>query len=278
MLGAGVVDDAHLDTVLWSLVWRGLLTNDSWAALRTRIGGSGTKVRLPQRRGRIALPRRVGPQTSAGRWSALPVVNMSAEQRATQVADTLLGRYGVVTRGSVVAERLPGGFAAAYRVLAAFEQAGRCQRVYAIEGLGAAQFGTGAAIDRLRAVRPGGRQQRTSVIAAVDPANAYGAALPWPDPPEGVTHRAGRKPGAWVVLVGGELRGYLEKGGATLLLWGDENEALNGLAAARLHGTRIRLTSVNGSLPSPLDARGKAMQAVGFVHTPSGWRLRNEDH
>ena len=278
MLGAGVVDDAHLDTVLWSLVWRGLLTNDSWAALRTRIGGSGTKVRLPQRRGRIALPRRVGPPTSAGRWSALPVVNMSAEQRATQVADTLLGRYGVVTRGSVVAERLPGGFAAAYRVLAAFEQAGRCQRVYAIEGLGAAQFGTGAAIDRLRAVRPGGRQQRTSVIAAVDPANAYGAALPWPDPPEGVTHRAGRKPGAWVVLVGGELRGYLEKGGATLLLWGDENEALNGLAAARLHGTRIRLTSVNGSLPSPLDARGKAMQAVGFVHTPSGWRLRNEGH
>jgi len=206
---------------------------------------------------------------------------MSAERRATQAADSLLARYGVVTRGSVVAEKLPGGFAAAYRILAAFEQAGRCQRVYAIEGLGAAQFGTGAAIDRLRAVRPGGRQQRTTVLGAVDPANAYGAALPWPDPPDGVTHRAGRKPGAWVVLVGGELRGYLEKGGATLLLWGDEGDerqALEGLVAARLREPRIRLTSVNGSLPSPLDTRGQAMQAAGFLHTPSGWRLRSEGH
>ena len=278
MLGERVVDDTRLDTVLWSLTWRGFLTNDSWAGLRTRSGGPQPKVRVPQRRGRIALPRRVGPPTSAGRWSALPAIDMSAERRATQAADSLLARYGVVTRGSVVAEKLPGGFAAAYRILAAFEQAGRCQRVYAIEGLGAAQFGTGAAIDRLRAVRPGGRQQRITVLAAVDPANAYGAALPWPDPPDGVTHRAGRKPGAWVVLVGGELRGYLEKGGATLLLWGDEREALEGLAAARPRGPRIRLTSVNGSLPGPLDARGQAMQGAGFLHTPSGWRLRSESH
>jgi len=96
-----------------------------------------------------------------------------------------------------------------------------------------------------------------------------------------VTHRAGRKPGAWVVLVGGELRGYLEKGGATLLLWGDEGDerqALEAIAAARLREPRIRLTSVNGSLPSPLDTRGEAMQAAGFLHTPSGWRLRSESH
>lgn len=273
-LGAGVVDDDRLDTALWSLAWRGMVTNDSWSGLRARLGAS-PRPRPSTRRGRVALPRRVGPPTSAGRWSVPPAVGGTAEQRAALVAESLLARYGIVTRGSVVAERLAGGFAAAYRVLAAFEQAGRCQRAYAVEGLGAAQFGTGAAIDRLRMGRSG-RQQGATVLSAVDPANAYGAALPWPPPPEDVTHRAGRKPGAWVVLVGGELRAYLEKGGATLLLWGEDRAALQGLAAARLPGVRMCLTSINGSLPGPRDDRGIALEGAGFVHTPSGWRRRLE--
>jgi ATP-dependent Lhr-like helicase len=274
-LGAGVVDDDRLDTTLWSLAWRGLVTNDSWSGLRARLGAS-PRLRPTTRRGRQVLPRRVGPPTSAGRWSVPPTIEGTPEQRAAVVADSLLGRYGVVTRGSVAAERLTGGFAAAYRVLAAFEQAGRCQRAYVVEGLGAAQFGTGAAIDRLRTVRTGGRQQHASVLSAVDPANAYGAALTWPQPPDGVTHRAGRKPGAWVVLVNGELRAYLEKGGATLLLWGDDPVALRSLASAPLPGVRLSLTSINGSLPGPRDSRGEDLTAAGFVHTPSGWRRRLE--
>ncbi len=272
MLEGALVDDDRLDAALWSLAWRGLITNDSWSGLRARLGGS--PARRPQRRGRLAMPRRVGPPTSAGRWSILPAVQLGAEQRATALADALLARYGVVTRGSVGAERIPGGFAAAYRVLGAFEQAGRCQRAYVIEGLGAAQFGTGAAIDRVRAISSGKRTASAVVLPAIDPGNAFGAALPWPEPPGGVAHRAGRKAGAWVVLIDGDLRGYLERGGATLLLWGEPRPALAALPKARLPGVRVCLTSVNGNLPGPKDALGADLEATGFIHTPAGWRLR----
>src|SRR6185437_4738354 len=101
----------------------------------------------------------------------------------------LLDRYGIVTRGSVAAERLPGGFSAVYRVLAAFEEAGRCRRGYFVEGLGAAQFAADGAVDRLRALSgdsdqpTSGRTPTTLLLAAADPANPYGAAVPWPDRP-----------------------------------------------------------------------------------------------
>jgi len=220
----------------------------------------------------------VGPATASGRWSILPTPAPAPEQRAAATAEALLARYGVVTRGSVAAERLPGGFAAAYRVLGAFEQAGRCQRAYVIEGAGAAQFGTGAAIDRLRAGSAGSRQPARVVLSAIDPASAYGAALGWPELPDGVTHRPGRKAGAWVVLLGGELGGYLERGGATLLLWGQAPQVLQALAQARMPGVRICLTGVNGHLPGPKYPLGEDLLAAGFVHTPSGWRPRTVGH
>ena len=273
--GGAPVDDARLDTTLWSLAWRGLVTNDSWAGLRVRMGGRVARPTL--RRGRPVLPRRVGPATAAGRWSILPTPAVAAEQRAAATAEVLLARYGVVTRDGVAAERLPGGFAAAYRVLGAFEQAGRCQRAYVIEGAGAAQFGTGAAIDRLRAGSAGGRHAARVILAAIDPASAYGAALNWPDLPEGVTHRPGRKSGAWVVLIGGELGGYLERGGASLLLWGQAPPVLEALAQARTPAMRICLTRINGHLPGPQDFLGAELLAAGFVHTPSGWRPRTLD-
>ena len=127
--------------------------------------------------------------------------------RATAAASLLLDRYGVVTRGAVQAEGLPGGFAQAYRVLAGFEEAGHCRRGYVIEKLGAAQFAASATVDRLRefAGLADPPPLRAVTLAATDPANPYGAALAWPAI-EGVAHRPGRKAGGLVVLVDGVAR------------------------------------------------------------------------
>src|SRR4029079_16624418 len=164
-----------------------------------------------------ARPTRTGvrpaPPTTTGRWAILPGVDPDPTRRAHATAERMLERYGVVTRGSVMAERTAGGFAAVYKVLSAFEDSGRCRRGYFVEGLGAAQFGTASAVDRLRtfAEGRGGSDEATPEavpLAATDPANPFGAALPWPDREASGGHRPGRKAGALVVLVDGFLTLY----------------------------------------------------------------------
>ena len=122
------------------------------------------------------------------------------------------------TRGA--ADGVPGGFAMLYKVLTAFEDAGRCQRGYFVESLGGAQFAAASTVDRLRSYLDGVDPQRPElhavVLAATDPANPYGMALPWPGGTE-ITHRPGRKAGALVALVDGALVWFLERGGKSLL-------------------------------------------------------------
>jgi ATP-dependent Lhr-like helicase len=188
-------------------------------------------------------------------------------------------------------------------VLSAFEETGQARRGYVVEGLGAAQFAMDGAVDRLRAIgtaqdresggheevpwkdgdgrREGERQARarTVVLAAADPANVYGAALPWPEQPAGVTHRPGRKAGALVVLLDGELALYVERGGKTLLTWPQDEERLqaaaDALALAVREGALGRLTveRTNGE-PALTSALGRALEAAGFHATPRGLRLR----
>ena len=242
----GATDDTAMADLVWDLVWAGVLTNDTLAPLRTRLGGGGThrsKPAAPRARtggtrygrarlGRPAMPSRTGPPTVAGRWSRLPEREANSTRRTTARTEALLERHGVLTRGAVMAEQVVGGFSAVYPVLRAFEENNRARRGYFVETLGAAQFGTPGSIDRLRTFAspdrvPGG----AVVLAATDPANVYGAALPWPDRPaagdpdaidvgEGTAssrkatgHRAGRKAGALVVLVDGELVLYVERPG-----------------------------------------------------------------
>ncbi len=185
----------------------------------------------------------------SGRWFLLPDRESDTTRRAHAVAEGLLERHGVVTRGAVVSERTPGGFAAAYKVLSAFEDTGRCRRGYFVEGLGAAQFGTAGAVDRLRThQRPPSsaaesvEKPETVALAATDPANPYGAALPWPDHEGG--HRPGRKAGAIVVLCDGELALYVERGGKTLLTFpsADSGAGPRGTARQRHRGARQRRT------------------------------------
>jgi ATP-dependent Lhr-like helicase len=238
--------------------------------------------------------------------------------RAKAMAESLLERHGVVTRGSVVSEGIRGGFALAYKVLSGFEETGRARRGYFVEGLGAAQFATSATVDRLRsftvdaeAVKP--RQAIT--LAATDPANPYGAALGWPhldkahldklddrkglddrkalddrkglDDREGANdrpgsdkrgHRPGRKAGALVVIVDGELAVYVERGGKTVLTFTGDEDALRAAAASLVQAVRtgvgkMRVERVDGEF-SIGTAFGDLLTAAGFSPTPQGLRLR----
>ncbi|MFG1913519.1 DEAD/DEAH box helicase [Micromonospora sp. NPDC048898] len=295
----GATDDAALTGVIWDLVWAGHLTNDTLAPLRAVLGAGGAHRSRPsaprtryRRPGRVALPTRGGPPTVAGRWSRLPERDVDPTRRAAALADVLLERHGVVTRGAVMAEQVVGGFSAVYPVLSALEERGAARRGYFVEGLGAAQFAVPGAVDRLRALAEPmdgtrGRGAPATVLAATDPANPYGAALPWPervvDSGDGAVpatgHRAGRKAGALVVQVGGDLVLYVERGGRTLLSFSDDTDtlAVAGKALAdAVHSGALGALSVERAdgeavHSSPLR---DALTAAGFRATPRGLRLR----
>ncbi|MEU4831215.1 DEAD/DEAH box helicase [Streptosporangium sp. NPDC023615] len=311
LLAGSVPDDRALSAAVWDLVWSGRITGDTLAPLRSTLGtGRPAHRPAPTRRRRAVLPTRSGPPTVSGRWWALPALAPESTQRAHAQAEVLLERHGVVTRGAVTAERLPGGFAAVYQVLRAFEESGRCRRGYFVEGLGGAQFALPGAVDRMRAAapspsfpqdpvpeagpwgappppapwetrrpeRPAGDVRRAVVLAAADPANPYGAALAWPARPEQASHKPGRKAGSLVVLVDGHLILYVERGGKTLLSFsGDERlqPAVDALALAVRDGALGKLTveRADGTAinDSPL---GAALEAAGFHPTPRGLRLR----
>lgn len=315
----GATDDPALAEEIWDLVWSGALTNDTLAPLRTRLSGGGTHKKAPAaprarldrsrygrtRLGRPAMPSRTGPPSMAGRWSRLPELESNTTKRTTARAEALLERHGVLTRGAVQAEQVTGGFSAVYPVLRAFEENGRARRGYFVETLGAAQFGTPGSVDRLRSfANPDRVPAGPVVLAATDPANVYGAALPWPERPgtgtggdtaaadgvdlgEGTAattrksgHRAGRKAGALVVLVDGELVLYVERGGKTLLSWTEEEttlkEAATALSSAVASGAlgRITVQKADGASVHESGALSAALQAAGFIATPQGLRLR----
>jgi ATP-dependent Lhr-like helicase len=305
-LAHGEIGDTALKTALWELIWAGWVTGDTFAPIRAMLGGAGTRKRSapahrthrPPRlsRYRVAHPQfRSTDPTVAGRWSVLPAPEPDSTLRAHYQAELLLNRHGVLTRGAVTAEGVPGGFAMLYKVLSTFEEAGRCQRGYFVESLGGAQFAVASTVDRLRSYTDGIDTQRPEyravVLAAADPANPYGAALPWPSPSEEGSGagapgaRPGRKAGALVVLVDGELAWFLERGGRSLLTFTDDPAAEHAAAVAlaelvtarrvasilveRIDGTPALQPRAGG--PGPVV---DALSDAGFVRTPRGMRLR----
>ncbi len=291
----GSQDDTVLAAALWDLVWAGLVGNDTFAPVRSLIAGGHTahSTRRPAPRARLhggrilarpSLPQRGGPPTVSGRWSIVPVADDSPTRRAHALGETLLERYGVVTRGAVAGEGVTGGFSLVYRTLRGFEEVGRCRRGYFIEGLGAAQFATVGTIDRLRSFVELGRgagapaEPVAVTLAATDPANPYGSVLPWPALPEGTSHRPGRKAGALVVIVDGALALYVERGGKSVLAYaaGDAVLAAAATALARTISAgrvvKLGVESVNGLFVIGTPA-GRALQAAGFGVTPKGLKL-----
>ena len=269
-------------------------------AARARVGAPAHRHRQrPPRLSRYSVAHaqaRSSDPTVAGRWSALPAAEPDSTVRAHFQAELLLNRHGVLTKGAVAAEGVPGGFAMLYKVLTAFEDAGRCQRGYFVESLGGAQFAVASTVDRLRSyldgVDPERRDYHAVVLAAADPANPYGAALPWPtrkaagEGEPDAAHRPGRKAGALVALVDGELVWFLERGGRSLLSFADDAEAHNAAAAAvaDLVGSgrvgSLLVEKVNGVpvLEPVVEGERAAVQealvGAGFARTPRGLRLR----
>jgi ATP-dependent Lhr-like helicase len=199
---------------LWDLVWAGEVTNDAWTPLR-----AGRRYQSPRatERGR---PRRFSRQRSAGitatqgRWSLTDKL-FPGRPDARALAELLLERQGIVTRDGVRGEGIPGGYGAVYGELRALETLGVCRRGYFIEGLGGAQFAVPGAVERLRELRPREDEEpEPLVLPAADPAQPYGAGLPWP---KRAGARAARVAGAQVVLLGGQPALFVERGGKSLV-------------------------------------------------------------
>jgi ATP-dependent Lhr-like helicase len=221
---ASSLDERAVLAALWDLVWAGEVTNDTLVPLRSALGGAARR-RADRGRPRPGRLSRLGPPAGAGRWSLVaPLLEPapSPTERAAARAGALLERHGVLTREAVLAEGVERGFAGVYGVLKAMEEAGTVRRGYFVAGLGAAQFALPGAVDRLRSQRTplsvledeGAAPTGPPVaLAATDPANPYGASLPWPES----AGRPARAAGATVVLVDGELAAYVEKGGRSLL-------------------------------------------------------------
>ena len=297
--------DKLLLDALWDLVWAGEVTNDSFAALRAFAGGAGSRSRAAKRSGRprIGALTVLGPPKAQGRWSLveadLPIGDVSATQRGHALATTLLDRHGVLTREAVRGEGHPRGFAGVYPVLRAMEESGRCRRGYFVAGLGGAQFALPGAVDRLRSDRRD-RGKGALVLAATDPANAYGLSLPWPQRPGADTRPqrpgadtrpqrpgadtrpqrpgagtrsvagARRVAGAYVVLLDGLPCLYVEKGAKGLVALRPFDGTWEDAAVAALGGLvssgRLRRLSVE-RYDEGLEP---VLRAAGFVPTPKG--------
>lgn len=328
---AGVeANGEEITEALWALFFAGHVTNDSLAPIRSLLRRGGAyKAKAPApvarnslRRGAGRLrPARLGrgslttaavrgamtvaSERAAGRWSLVRRGELEPAIRAAATAELMLDRHGVVTRGSLIREDVPGGFAALYRVLAAMEDAGAVRRGHFISHLGGAQFAAASTVDLLRetarelddaearaadSAQAGSEDAgpRVLALAASDPANAYGAALAWPEAisldEDAARHRPARRAGGVVLLREGDLLSYVERGGKSLLVFRDDEASLAdvgpAIASVVAAGALSRVTietvaglSIHARHPLPEAVKASLAQA-GFTATPKGMRLR----
>ena len=229
------------------------------------------------------------PRTAEGRWSILepigaPNSTAAATEWGAAMAQQLLTRYGVVTRETVAAEAVAGGFSAVYQVLKAMEDAGRIRRGYFVAGLGAAQFALPAALDLLRSMREPPESSRAVVLAATDPANPYGSIVKWPELPAVDTGRGPtRTVGALVILVDGAAAAYLRRGERELLLFVPDAEPRRSqmtreVARMLLHLARRRgmlISEINGETATS-HGSARLFLEEGFVATARGLQARTD--
>ena len=282
---------------VWGLVWAGIVANDSFAPVRALLSGRGAAAarsspshrsrRPPRLRGARLSGAYLGgavnpvvaqsvPGVLGGRWLLLdrPTADLTATTSAR--CEVLLERYGIVTKGAVHSEGVPGGFSHVYRALTVFEDSGKVRRGYYVDGLGGAQFAVPATVDVLRdhTTIPRPQTGRAIVLAATDPANPDGAALDWPD--HASPARPGRKAGALVVLVDGDLVCFVERGGKTVLTFDGAGQAAAAALAGLIHSGRVERLAIDTVDGGPVQSTdfGTSLLAAGFTRTPRGVRLR----
>ena len=264
---------ADLVNELWDLVWQGLVTNDTFHALR-----AFTRPKSPRASG--FRSRRVAPASTQGRWSLVPTASANDTKRANALAQQLLLRYGVVTREAPALENIAGGFSAVYPILKAMEDAGRIRRGYFVAGLGATQFAGGGAIDLLRSLRDEPEYPETVMLAATDPANPYGAILKWPDSPWTLS----RSVGAEVILVNGLMATYISRGEKQLYVFLPEDEPLRSTVAKEVAkklaslvhegGRRAMLIAEINDEPAARSPLAPYLAEQGFTPSALGYQLR----
>jgi ATP-dependent Lhr-like helicase len=250
---------------LWDLVWAGLVTNDSLAPVRAYVQSRGGRRPPPVRRSLSSS----FPAHAGGRWSLLRTADPDPTTAAAAWANVLLSRYGVLTRAHVAAEGVPGGYTRLYPVLSKMEEIGKLRRGYFIEGMGGAQFALPGAVDRLR----GDNRSGVLGLAATDPANPFGAALPWPERDV----RFQRAAGAYVILGDGNLLAYLDRGGRRLSLLAEGMDSYGEIAreVAAIAGRqrRMRIERIDDH-PAQAAPFGSALTEWGFVPAPQGLAYR----
>jgi ATP-dependent helicase Lhr and Lhr-like helicase len=287
---------------LWNLVWRGLITNDTFHALRAFTRAHAPRRRLKGRQPVVTAfrSRRLAPPSAEGRWALLPATSAGAGRAghagvakaskpgdatkwAAAVSQQLLARHGVVTREAVAADAVTGGFGIVYPVLKGMEEHGRVRRGYFVAGLGATQFAMPGALDLLRSLRDAPDDPEVVVLAATDPANPYGAALKWPakaQQADACSPDASRGPtrtvGATVILVNGALAAYLPRGDRQLVTFLPEAEpdrSRTGRAIARVLIDRARygdpprgmlIEEIDGAAP-PGHPMSALLTEAGFI-------------
>lgn len=277
---------------LWKMVWNGELTNDTLTPLRSLRRAAATKNKSDRRQSRGFRSRRQNRLPgSEGRWTLLAhpalqsveaqsnAVSPTVTERQTAIAAQLIERHGVLTKEMLAREEVAGGFAGLYPVLKAMEEAGRVRRGYFVAGLGAAQFASPGAEDKLRDFRDAADDVESSavVLAATDPASPWGNALAWPETPD--TGRPQRVAGAQVLIVNGLLAGYLNRNREQLISFLPDDSSQRTIVTQSLAetlasfaepGHSMLLSKIDGQSPTQSDLSG-ALLSAGFSSTTKGY-------
>ena len=233
---------------LWSLVWSGLVTNDTLHPLRAYVASPARSRR--EARAERFRSRRLVPASAEGRWAAVTTTERATPTAwAAALTQQLLSRHGVVARDVTALEPVPGGFSTIYPVLRRLEDTGRVRRGYFVAGLGGAQFAEPGAVDLLRAERDPAAAPVAVTLAATDPANPYGALVDWPTWAGG--GKASRVAGARIVLVDGHAVAWIARGDRQLLVAVPEDDPDRTTRARALARELVRLAH-----SSPADRRG----------------------
>ena len=289
---------------LWELAWTGQITNDTFQPLRNltrpperernRVVFADDRPGSPEFLRRLRS-RGTGSGRAQGRWSIVVQRNIAAELTPTQwsanISQQLLIHHGVVTRETALAENIPGAYNTIYPALKRMEESGWTRRGMFVAGLGAAQFAMPAAVDMLRSLRVEPSSAEVIYLAATDPANPYGAILPWPRVTDEDTnlpahHVMARAAGAGVILVNGSLAAFLRRRNPAIRVFLPESEpersSFARALAKKLADLAIRRQSRNSGLlvgtineqPAREHFLARFLEAAGFVSTVLGFQMR----